>query len=222
MFAKTFDCAERDDEFPDILDHFFEVSDAVEIGEEEESSSNTRTLVTIATRGTAYIFTSSSVPIECRGVIAAVEYCYAATQADFFQTMRHNQMKQAFHFLSLSQDEDDNLVVDDIIIVTTKPMRNTICTNDNILPGAWTCCDKYTLPTTSQISISSSPFSFGIVVDDAGLLSFTSSQEEYSFSKFQISLDSEELEIGRIIETSDEELEDQSLLLLRFIIGMHW
>lgn len=161
--------------------------------------------LTTSRMGVTYIFTipSMSAQRNCSGTVVAIQYCYQHSNAVM------GSGRNAFHFLILTRNESQFTVKQNFVI--TASLNNT-CRMKHII-----CCDRMALNVSDQFQIYSTVFTFGVVVGNISLLAFANSATEYNIEQIQV-------EIGTLIGNSfnlqGANVTGQSLLLLRFFIGM--
>ena len=193
---------------PIIPDFYFNDSNAAANFRTDDSANLTQSQF----RRVAYIFT---IPPEsslrnCSGTVVSLQYCYQARNRD----IERNRPVNVFIFLSLTQN-GMRFTVNRQMFIRTTP-ANTICTNSS---GSieQICCDTTTLNTNNQLQLSSSNFSFGVVITNGNVrpLAFTTSSTEYHVKQYRTSLGNSET----MFTLSSNEKVNDSFLLFRFVIG---
>ena len=146
--------------------------------------------------------------VSCSGTVESVQACYQVEKGG-----KDRDSDQDVILLLLVKDNDEFIVTNQL------PWRVNPdgCTSQgkkkmNI------CCDNFVL-NESQFQITSTNFSFGVVVVDDGVrpLHFQASDMEYDVEQYQfptMELSNIELSLADATVTSD------SLILLRFVVGM--
>ena len=192
---------------PNIPDSYFDHSTAGELRTQGISLMTAR-------KGVTYIFTIPSVlesQRNCSGSVVAFECCFEAGSADIGRT------KDLFHFLSLTRDAS-NFRVDNNFLVEIIPTEDS-CTSDSLAGGMHICCKQYTLEPINSVVIPTASFSFGVVVGDLPLLSFTHSATEFNYPQFQLAFGMNGPSVGSTFAVPGALISDQPLLLLKFVIG---
>lgn len=206
-----FECTAEENKLvstPNIPDSYFNPSKAGDL-----RTQRIPTLVT-STKEVTYVFTIPPVlesQRNCSGSVTAFEYCFEAKKRDV------NKKKKLFHFLSLTR-ETGHFRVHNKFLVEIKPKDDSVCTSDLSGGVMHICCGQHTLDPSNGVMIPSESYSFGIVVRDLRLLAFRSSEMEFNFPQFQLSLGKEGPSVGATFGIGAL-LMDRSLLLLKFIIG---
>ena len=191
---------------PIIPDFYFNDSNAAANFRTDGSANLTQSQF----RRVAYIFT---IPPEsslrnCSGTVVSLQYCYQARNRDI------GISRTVFIFLSLTQN-GMHFTVNRRIFIRTTP-ANTICTNSS---GSieQICCDTTTLNANNRLELSSSNFSFGVVITYGNVrpLAFTTSSTKYHVKQYRTSLGNSET----MFTLSSNEKVNDSFLLFRFVIG---
>ena len=149
---------------------------------------------------------------NCSGRMMSIQYCYQARNEDIGNT------RDVFRFLSLTQDGLQFTVNMNVIIQTT-PL-NSICSD---FPGSLQqiCCDTMSLSVSDQFQIPPSTYTFGVVNinNNVKLLAFANDIREYQVEQYQALLGLS-IPPGNKFTLTENAQVNQSLLLLRFLIGM--
>lgn len=163
--------------------------------------------LTTSRMGFTYIFTipSMSAQRNCSGTVVAIQYCYQHSNAVM------GSGRNAFHFLILTRNESQFRVKQNFVITT-----NT-CTSGR---KKGICCDRIALNVSDQFQINSTVLTFGVVVGDVSLLAFANTATEYNIEQFQVSIGTVGALISNTFNLHGANVTGQSLLLLRFFIGM--
>lgn len=206
-----FECNTEEDGLvstPNISDPYFIAPMAAQL----RTNSPLPTLMTTVA-GLTYVFTIPSVlesQRDCSGSAVALEYCYEARNSHF------KEEKDLFYYLSLTRDGGSFRVNNKFLIELTSS-EDSDCTDD--LSGAVgrICCGRYTLQPSNIIDITSSSYSFGVVVRDLRLLAFTTTATDYNYPQYQMSLGGNGPSVGGTFGIGAP-LTARSLLLLKFIL----
>ncbi len=156
--------------------------------------------------GTTYIFTIPSEQIlqrNCSGGVVSIQYCYQASNLGGEVVI--------FNLLSLHRETGSVFRVDSSIPIRSTP-SNEICTSGN--PRR--CCDNTPL-SSSQLSIPSSEYTFGVVTfsGDVTPLAFHNSVGNYVVTRIAVTISVPSVQ-STITPGPSLQL---PLLLLRFLIG---
>ena len=171
--------------------------------------------LTASQHGVTYIFTipSESPLRNCTGTVVNLEFCYQARNED------KRKRIEIFKFLSLIQN-GSKFSVSRRFNVSTNPQRR-ICTNPP-MSSKLICCDVKPLGSrNNKVSITSTNFTFGIVIQNqhARLLAFGPSATKYHAEQYQVALGFRHSRGATFMLNESTLLNNQSLLLLRFLLG---
>ena len=156
-----------------------------------------------------YIFTIPA-DRDCTGSVVALQYCYQAKNRNI------GDRNGVFKFAHLTRN-GHQITLGNSFDVQTTP-QNDACTAPM---GAiqQICCATTTLSATNRFQIPSPSYTFAIILigSDIQPLQFAASATEYRYEHFQMGLGTSIIP-GNML-TLDSAVTDESLLLLRFIIG---
>ncbi len=141
---------------------------------------------------------------NCSGGVVSIQYCYQASNLGGKNTV-------IFNLLSLHRETRGVFRVDSSIPIRSDP-SNEICTSGN---PVW-CCDN-TPPSSNQLSIPSSEYTFGVVTfsGDVTPLAFHNSVGKYQVPRMDVAVGVPSVQSTITPGPSQQ----RSLLLLRFLIG---
>ena len=173
--------------------------------------------LTTSRNGVTYIFTipAESAERNCTGNVVAMQYCYEARNGQ----IGSNEI-YVFNFLHMNRS---GLVftVTGSFTEQTSP-QDSFCTNPtgSVLP---ICCETATLDMMDQFQLPTTSYTFAVMIinNDARPLAFVPSATEYRHEQLQAHLGISAPPPGNNIITLGQNTvrTDESLLLLRFIIG---
>ena len=161
--------------------------------------------------GDLHIFAIPPLPFKktCNGSVVSLEYCYRARQVI-------NNPIPIFRFFSLKQD-GFQYIVDQRFIVESQP-RASICSTSPDLRNVF-CCDRTDLDTNIELK-SPSSYTFGVLIRPRELLAFADSAAQYHTQQFIIKVGDFYPDIGTNFSVTEKHFTNQSIPLLRFVIGM--
>lgn len=169
--------------------------------------------LTVASRGVTYIYTipAKSIGRNCSGNIVAINFCYQA------RPWNVGDNTIVFNLDRVLTADGYDFTVSTRLTVHTIPQDN-ICTAADIFHII--CCDTFTLGTTQQMGLPSSNYTIAVTVgnNEVRPLVFEAGISQYRYDQLQVPYgnslpDSFSLDEGNV-------LTDQSLLLIRFFIGI--
>ena len=172
--------------------------------------------LTTSSNGVTYIFTipAESAERNCTGNVVAIQYCYETRSSQ----IGSNEIN-GFNFLHMNRNGLVFTVTGSFTEQTTP--QESICT----IPMGMiqqVCCDTATLDMMNQFQLPTTSYTFAVMIinNDARPLAFTASATEYRHEQLQTVLGSSAPQPGNIITPGQiAVVTDQSLLLLRFILG---
>lgn len=168
--------------------------------------------LTTARSGFTYIFTipAESAERNCTGRVVGIQYCYQAGSLDI------DNNKNIFNLLHLNRNGFDFTVNSSFTEQTTP--RESFCTNPSGMIQR-VCCDTATLGMMDQFQLSSTSYTFAVMLINNNVrpLAFAASSTNYRYEQLQASLGISVPMSFTLAQSS--EVNDESLLLLRFILG---
>ena len=192
---------------PNIPDFYFNDMNAADF----RSGAN----LTTSRNGFIYIFTIPAESSEriCTGNVVAIQYCYET------KDNRINRTVNIFNFLHMNRSGFDFTVTSSFMERTTP--QDSFCTD---LTGEiqQICCDTATLDVMDQFQLPTTNYTFAVMIinNDARPLAFVPFATEYRHEQLQAALGSSVPPPGNIISLGQNTvITDESLLLLRFILG---
>ena len=172
--------------------------------------------LTTSRNGVTYIFTipAESAERNCTGNVVAMQYCYETGNGQ----IGSNEIN-VFNFLHMNRN-GLAFTVTDSFTEQTSP-QNSFCTTPTgrVLP---ICCDTVTLNVMDQFQLPTTSYTYALMIinNDARPLAFVPSATEYRHEQLQAHLGISAPSPGNIITLGQNTvITDESLLLLRFIIG---
>ena len=177
---------------PNIPDFYFNVTNAAAFNPDSR-----------VTNRNTFIFTiNSESPLRnCNGTVVSLQYCYQARNGDMGNIT----------FLSLAQNGMQVRVKNRITIRTTPQNNKCIGDTEQI------CCVTGDLKPKQQFKITSSMYSFGVVINGRRPLSFTTLATENHLKQYQVPVGMDTR--MRFTLSEDDRLSNPSFILLRFLIG---
>ena len=142
----------------------------------------------------------------------AIQYCYET---------KNNQIGNeisVFNFLHMNRSELVFTVTGNFTERTSP--QNSFCTDSTGMKQV--CCETATLDVMDQFQLPTTSYTFAVMVinNNARPLAFANSVTEYRYEQFQAHLGSSAPPPGNIPSLSQNDVvTDESLLLLRFILG---
>ena len=195
---------------PNIPDFYFNDVNAADF-----RSGGGANLTTSSNRVT-YIFTipAESSERNCTGNVVAIQYCYetridqiGSNEINVFNFLHMNRSGLLFTFTGSFTEQ-------------TSP-QSRFCTNPmGIIQQV--CCETATLDMMDQFQLPTTSYTFAVMIinNDARPLAFAASVDEYRHEQLQTDLGSSAPPPGNNITLGQNTVvPDQSLLLLRFILG---
>ena len=143
--------------------------------------------------------------------MVGLQYCYRTNTASLQRAMK------VFDLLLLSREGLEFTVTQTLDITS-------VATREKCSPGSMTensqlCCETTVIDGVDSFQITSSNFTFGLHIGPSRLLTFVSSVTEFNFIQFRERMTTT-FESGTTFNLSESSLRlDQSLPLLRFLIG---
>ena len=210
--SSLFQCQPSSDESgqvytPNIPDFYFNHENAADFITGRESN------LTTSRNGVTYIFTipAESAECNCTGNVVAIQYCYETRNGE----IGSNEIN-VFNFLHMNRS---GLVftVTGSYTERTSP-QDSFCT---MMRGP-VCCDTATLDVMDQFQLPTTSYTFAVMVinNKARPLVFAASATEYRYEQLQPDLGSSAPPPGKTFTLGQNDVvTDQSLLLLRFILG---
>ena len=177
---------------PNIPNFYFNVMNAAAFNPESR-----------VTNRNTFIFTiNSESPLRnCNGTVVSLQYCYQARNGDMGNII----------FLSLAQNGMQVRVKNRITIRTTPQNNKCIGDTEQI------CCVTGDLQPRQRFKITSSMYSFGVVINGRRPLSFTTLATENYLKQYQVPVGMDTR--MRFTLSEDDRLNNPSFILLRFLIG---
>ena len=193
---------------PNIPDFYFSDVNAADFRTGTGGEAN----LTTSGDGVTYIFTipAESSERNCTGNVVAIQYCYETKNGQ----IGPNEIN-VFNFLHMNRS-GFVFTVTSSFMERTSP-QNSFCTR---LTGRiqQICCETATLDMMDQFQLPTTSYTFAVMIinNDARPLAFAASASEYRHEQLQSSA----LPPGNIFTLGQSSVvTDQSLLLLRFILG---
>jgi hypothetical protein len=209
--ASPFQCQPTSDQSgdvytPNIPDFYFNDMNAADF--------RAINLTTASGRDT-YIFTlpAQSAERSCTGNVVAIQYCYQARASDI------NIRSDVFNFLHMTRNGLAFTVTGSFRERTTP--RESFCTDPS---GSIQriCCETTNLSVSNQFQIPSTTYTFAVMNININILplTFVASTTDYRYEQLQEALGNSAPPAGNIITLGQHSaVSDQSLLLMRFILG---
>ena len=195
---------------PNIPDFYFNDENAADFRSGDEEN-----LITLRNRLT-YIFTipAESSERNCTGNVVAIQYCYETRN----NRIGSNEIN-VFNFLHMNRS-GLAFTITGSFTERTSP-QESFCTDPE---GGiqQICCDTATLDMMDQFLLPTTNYTFAVTVinNDARPLAFAASTTEYGYEQLQEDLRSSAPQPADIITLGQNDVvTDESLLLLRFILG---
>jgi hypothetical protein len=160
-----------------------------------------------------YIFTipAQSAERNCTGNVVAIQYCYQARESDI------DSNRDVFNFLHMTRNGFTFTVTGSFTERTIS--QESFCHNP---PGPIqrVCCKTTTPGVSDQFQIPSTNYTFAVMNINSNVrpLAFTTSTTDYRYEQLQTSLGNSVPNMPIFLGRSSV-LSDNSLLLLRFILG---
>ena len=177
---------------PNIPDFYFNVTNAAAFSLDSRVTNKSTFIFTI---------TSESLLRNCNGTVVSLQYCYQARNGDMGNIT----------FLSLAQN-GMQVKVNKRISMRTTPQNNK-CIGDT----EQICCVTGDLQPRQRFKITSSMYSFGVVINGRRPLSFTTLATENYLKQYQVPVGMDTR--MRFTLSEDDRLNNPSFILLRFLIG---